>query len=229
MAPQKDPFRSARLIYRAVRGAEDDAVFAAINDDPIGYMNSNAGNNHLPGPSDAERFRKSMDDNLLSAIICLPEDLPAPPPPPGSSSTPETTTTTANSNPNPRAGTPIGQIHLSNLSPRMRHHRNTEIGIDILPAYQGRGYGSEAIRWVLDYAFHRAGLHKVRIRAFEWNEGACRLYQRLGFVEEGRERESLWHEGRWWDGVEFGMVEGEWRALVEEEKKKKGEEKEVVV
>ncbi|KAF2439623.1 acyl-CoA N-acyltransferase, partial [Karstenula rhodostoma CBS 690.94] len=110
-------------------------------------------------------------------------------------------------------GTPIGQIHLNRSSPRMSHHRNTEIGIDILPAYQGRGYGSEAIRWVLEYAFLRAGLHKVRIRAFGWNEGACRLYRRLGFVEEGRERESLWHEGRWWDGVEFGMVEGEWGVL----------------
>lgn len=66
-------------------------------------------------------------------------------------------------------------------------------------------------------------MHKVRIRAFGWNEGAVRLYARLGFVEEGREREALWHEGRWWDGVEMGMVEGEWRAM--EEERKRGEEK----
>ncbi|KAF9728865.1 hypothetical protein PMIN03_005120 [Paraphaeosphaeria minitans] len=214
MASQKDPFRSARLIYRAVRGAEDDAIFAAINDDAFGYMNSNAGNNHLPGPSDAEKFRKSLEENLLSAIICLPEDVPAPPPPPTSSPTPTPTPISTPTTPPPRPGTPIGQIHLTSLPPHMRHHRSTEIGIQILPAHQGRGYGSEAIRWALAYAFHRAGLHKVRIRAFAWNEGACRLYARLGFVEEGRERESLWHEGRWWDGVEFGLVEGEWRALV---------------
>lgn len=95
----------------------------------------------------------------------------------------------------------------------MAHHRNTEMGIDILPPYQGKGYGTEAIRWALEYAFHRAGLHKVRIRAFEWNEGAVRLYPRLGFALEGRERESLWHEGRFWDGIEFGMVESEWREI----------------
>lgn len=56
---------------RAVRGAEDDAFFAQINDDRLGYMNSNGGNNHLPGPGDAERFRKSMEDNLISAVRML--------------------------------------------------------------------------------------------------------------------------------------------------------------
>jgi len=41
------------------------------------------------------------------------------------------------------------------------------------------------------------------------------LYERLGFKHEGRERESCWHEGRWWDGVEMSMLEGEWRQLQE--------------
>ncbi|KAJ4299412.1 hypothetical protein N0V90_004657 [Kalmusia sp. IMI 367209] len=208
---------------RAVRGADDDAFFSQINEDRIGYMNSNGSNIRLPGPSDAERFRKSMDDNLISAIICLPEKVTAP--------VLQLclniafnaymlTVRAVEGADQERAGTPIGQVHLSGSSIRMAHHRNTEIGIDILPAYQGKGYGSEAIRWVLEYAFKRAGLHKVRIRAFGWNEGACRLYQRLGFVLEGTEREALWHEGRFWDGLEFGMVDREWWALQEAEKQK---------
>ncbi|KAF2652383.1 acyl-CoA N-acyltransferase [Lophiostoma macrostomum CBS 122681] len=119
--------------------------------------------------------------------------------------------------PQPKArkeyGTPIGEIHLKSLPASLSHHRTSEIGLDILPEYQGRGYGSEAINWALDYAFRRAALHRVSIRAFGWNEGALRLYGRLGFREEGRLRESLWHEGRWWDGVIFGMLEGEWAEL----------------
>jgi RimJ/RimL family protein N-acetyltransferase len=65
----------------------------------------------------------------------------------------------------------------------------------------------------MDYAFRRAGFHRLRIRAFEWNTGAIRLYEKLGFVHEGRERESYWHEGRWWDGVGMSMLEGEWREM----------------
>jgi hypothetical protein len=45
-------------------------------------------------------------------------------------------------------------------------------------------------------------------------------------VLEGREREAIWHEGRFWDGVEYSMLEGEWKAMME--RKKKGGEKEVV-
>jgi RimJ/RimL family protein N-acetyltransferase len=41
------------------------------------------------------------------------------------------------------------------------------------------------------------------------------LYEKIGFKVEGREREAYWHEGRWWDGVELGMLEGEWRSLKE--------------
>jgi RimJ/RimL family protein N-acetyltransferase len=109
-------------------------------------------------------------------------------------------------------GIAIGEIHLSKLAPGAQHHRWTEIGIDILPNFQGKGYGREAIEWALDYAFRRAGLHRVKIRAFEWNTGAVKLYEKLGFKHEGRERETLWHEGRWWDGVMMGMLEGEWWA-----------------
>jgi RimJ/RimL family protein N-acetyltransferase len=185
-----DPFRSARLFYRAVRGPDDDAIFAAINDDRAGYMNSNASNNRLPTPADATDFRKSVSEDLLGAIICLPCDDDA-----------------------TKAGIAIGEIHLKGLPPRLIHHRNTEVGVDILPEWQGKGYGSEAILWSLDFAFRRVGLHKVRIRAFEWNIGAVRLYERLGFTFEGRDREALWHEGRFWDSIEMGMVDREWWAM----------------
>ncbi|KAA8623643.1 acetyltransferase [Pyrenophora tritici-repentis] len=84
---------------------------------------------------------------------------------------------------------------------------------DALLAYRGYGYGSEAIRWAMDYAFRRAGLHSMRMRAFGWNMGAIRLYEKLGFIMEGREREAVWFEGRWWDSVTLGMLEDEWRGL----------------
>ncbi|KAF2682959.1 acyl-CoA N-acyltransferase [Lentithecium fluviatile CBS 122367] len=183
----RDPFMSARLIYRAIRVPEDDALFAAINDDRVGYMNSNASNVKLPTPSDATKFREKCAEELLAAVICLP----------------------ASEEPS-KPGTSIGQIHLKGFPPRFMHHRNTEIGLDILPQWQGKGYGSETINWALEYAFLKVGLHKVRIRAFGWNEGAMRLYERLGFKLEGREREALWHEGRFWDGIEYGMIDREW-------------------
>lgn len=93
------------------------------------------------------------------------------------------------------------------------------MGIRIIPEGQGKGYGSEAIKWVLEWGFLVAGLHRVSIGCFAFNEGARRLYERLGFVVEGRTREVAWKNGGWHDCIEMGMLEGEWREkyLVREE------------
>ncbi|KAH7383798.1 acyl-CoA N-acyltransferase [Pyrenochaeta sp. MPI-SDFR-AT-0127] len=223
MAEQRpSPFSSTRLIYRAVRQPEDLAVFKAINDDQIGYQNSNASNIKLAGDADAEKFMKATaEESLLGAIIWLPLAT-------NGDNSKEKIDSEIKKMRDAGAvaeswGVAIGELHLSMLPPHLTHHRHTELGIDILPAFQGRGYGAEAITWALDYAFRRAGLHRVRIRAFEWNVGAIRLYERLGFKEEGREREVLWFEGRWWDGVMMGMLEGEWWAL-QNKKDDKGKE-----
>lgn len=132
-----------------------------------------------------------MSKCLLGVVICLPCN--------DETNTPKT---------------PIGAIHLSKLPENQTHHRSTEIGIEILREYQGKGYGSEAIRWVLGWAFERLGLHRVQVRAFGWNVRAIELYKRLGFKEEGRWREALWHEGRWWDDVQLSILEDEWKCSV---------------
>ncbi|KAM0805902.1 acyl-CoA N-acyltransferase [Usnea florida] len=109
---------------------------------------------------------------------------------------------------------PIGQIHL-HPPPSESHHRKASLSINILPAHQNHGYGTEALQWVLQWGFQTAGLHRVELFCFEWNEGARRLYERVGFRLEGRRREALWFEGRWWDLLEFGLLEGEWRGRSE--------------
>lgn len=58
-----------------------------------------------------------------------------------------------------------------------------------------------------------AGLHRIQIIAFSFNDGAMRLYERMGFREEGRQRESMWFNGGWHDTVTYGMLEQEWREL----------------
>jgi RimJ/RimL family protein N-acetyltransferase len=222
---QVSPFSSARLNYRAIRPA-DSALFAAITADTVGYINSSTTNIHLATAADADGFMKECSEEmLLGAAIWLKHspDL-----------TPHQIDVMISESKDhgrehmvEKYGVAIGEIHLRRLKPDQAHHRFTEIGLDILPEYQGKGYGGEAITWALDYAFRLAGLNRVRIRAFEWNAGALRLYERLGFKHEGREREAYWHEGRFWDGIEMGMLEREWREMQEEGKEKMEKEQSV--
>ncbi|KAF2721194.1 acyl-CoA N-acyltransferase [Polychaeton citri CBS 116435] len=209
-----NPFQSERLIYRAVE-EEDDAFFNVLNSDPVSYMNSAP---FLPvplGKAGAKGYREWLDSCILGVVICLPAPAPA------AIAAATTTTTglpaTALATPDVSKPIPIGAISLSGTKPGLRHHRNTMIGLNIAGPYQGQGYGSEAIKWALRWAFKRAGMHKVEIGAFSYNEGAVRLYDRLGFKEEGRKRQQLWHDGQWHDIVESGMLEDEWRELYGEQ------------
>jgi RimJ/RimL family protein N-acetyltransferase len=81
----------------------------------------------------------------------------------------------------------------------------------------GRGYGTEATRLMLDHAFGRLGLHRIALFVFEFNERAIRTYRRCGFVVEGRARESIFRDGRWWDELAMSVLESDWRRLREAE------------
>ena len=80
------------------------------------------------------------------------------------------------------------------------------------PAYLDRGYGTEASRLLLDYAFAVLGYHKVNLDLFEYNARAQAMYEKLGFVQEGRRRENHWSRGRFWDDILMGVTAEEWWA-----------------
>jgi RimJ/RimL family protein N-acetyltransferase len=216
------PFRSRRLLYRAFNSPEDDEFFARVKRDPIAFGNIAPILQRPMSNAYLNETKKDLQDKmLLYVIICkIRED----------DATEEAATETSAGNANPGGHTkkrtktwmeiekdsePIGTLCLSSTSALMAVHRSTEIGISILEAYQGQGYGTESIRWVTDWAFREAGMHRVGISALGWNERAAKLYQRLGFKLEGRQREIFWRDGQWWDYILMAMTEDDWRQLKE--------------
>jgi RimJ/RimL family protein N-acetyltransferase len=92
-------------------------------------------------------------------------------------------------------------------------HRHAELGIMVgSKPDQGQGYGRDAIVTVLRYAFDTLGLHRVYLRCQPGNERALKAYRAVGFVEVGRERESVFIDGRFRDHLLFDMLEDEFRS-----------------
>lgn len=60
------------------------------------------------------------------------------------------------------------------------------LGILLRPGRWGQGYGTEAVRAALDYAFRTLGLRRVRLRTFAHNLRAQRAFKKAGFREVGR-------------------------------------------
>ena len=62
--------------------------------------------------------------------------------------------------------------------------------------YQGRGYGREAVRLVLEEMCREAQFDKVVLCYIEGNEAARRLYESFGFAETGRDEDEIIMEAR---------------------------------
>ncbi|NWF64122.1 MAG: GNAT family N-acetyltransferase, partial [Chloroflexi bacterium] len=79
------------------------------------------------------------------------------------------------------------------------------------PEFRGKGFGSQALRLLLDYAFYELSLTRVTAVVPAYNEGAIRLFERFGFIEESRRRNAIYLDDRFWDVVGFGLLNAEWR------------------
>jgi RimJ/RimL family protein N-acetyltransferase len=74
------------------------------------------------------------------------------------------------------------------------------------PAVRGRGFGTEAGRAVVDWAFDAVGLHRISLEVYVFNPAARRSYEKIGFVVEGRARDALRWDGTWTDAVLMAML-----------------------
>lgn len=108
-------------------------------------------------------------------------------------------------------GTCIGTARLHSLDEANGCARFA-IGI-FSPRFWGQGYGAEATRLVLCYAFVELKLHRVDLRVLAFNERAIRCYERCGFLQEGVEREGSLIGGVWQTDVLMSILEHEYRAL----------------
>lgn len=80
-------------------------------------------------------------------------------------------------------------------------------------AERGKGYGKEALKLLLDFAFKELNLHRVQLNVFSYNQKAINLYEKLGFKHEGTYREFIHRDGKRWDMYLYGILENEWSEI----------------
>lgn len=108
----------------------------------------------------------------------------------------------------------VGIISLVNIDTK---NRSAECIIDIGDkSVWGKGIGTQALSLVIDYAFNELNMHRVYLQVFSFNERAIGLYQKLGFIEEGRLREALYRDGNWHDIVQMSILKSEYKNKAKE-------------
>jgi RimJ/RimL family protein N-acetyltransferase len=92
------------------------------------------------------------------------------------------------------------------------HNRAAHIGISLLPAFRGRGLGTDAVRVLCRYGFAVRGLHRLQAGTLAGNEAMIQAATRAGFAREGTLRHSAWVSGDFTDVVILGLLATEWEA-----------------
>ncbi len=102
------------------------------------------------------------------------------------------------------SGQHIGNIRLFNFHPT---HRRAELSIMIFDrACWSRGYATEAMRAVTDFAFERLGLHRICADYYATNRASARLFAKAGFAVEGVFRDHFHVDGGFVDSVRVGKL-----------------------
>jgi len=92
-------------------------------------------------------------------------------------------------------------------------NRSAEFGILIgEKSFWDHGYGTEATLLTLKHGFETINLNRIYLHVFETNLRAVHVYTKIGFVPEGRLRQTLFRNGRYTDTHVMSVLRSEWDA-----------------
>ncbi len=101
-------------------------------------------------------------------------------------------------------GRAIGDIDLFHIDQRSR---NAVVGLGIwCEEDRGRGFGTDALRTMVRWAFRHLNLHRIELSVEPDNARAVRVYEKLGFVREGMRREHHYDDGCYRDELIMGLL-----------------------
>jgi len=90
-------------------------------------------------------------------------------------------------------------------------NRYAKIGIVIgEKEYWSNGYGTDAMRLMLDFGFNIRGYNNINLNVFEYNKRALACYEKLGFKRQGAWRECLIRGQERWDCLHLDMLAEEY-------------------
>lgn len=101
----------------------------------------------------------------------------------------------------------IGTVGLENIK---SIERSAVLGIFIgEKEYRSNGYGTEAIKLLLEYGFKYLNLHSIRLDLLSVNERAHKCYLKCGFKDTGCSRQSIYLNGKYYDKLHMDILEDE--------------------
>lgn len=102
---------------------------------------------------------------------------------------------------------PVGLARLDDID---KINRSICVGLDIVTEHRGHGHGKAGFKLILDYCFKELNMHRVWLLVLDTNTRAYELYKKLGFVEEGSQRERIYRDGKYHNYIMMSILRNEY-------------------
>lgn len=102
----------------------------------------------------------------------------------------------------------VGNCQMGRINWR---NRSSEIGLFIGDKdYWNKGYGTQVMQLMLRHGFDTLNLNRIFLRVYEANQRGVRVYEKVGFVHEGRMRQAEFRDGKMMDVLIMSVLRSEW-------------------
>ncbi len=101
----------------------------------------------------------------------------------------------------------IGEFRFTRLR---WYNRKSEVSIILKKEFQSKGYGTEVMKTMIEFAFNKMNLYRLEAEVIEFNIASIKLLESLGFQKEGVLREAKYSGGKYWDIFRYGLLKKEW-------------------
>lgn len=98
---------------------------------------------------------------------------------------------------------PVGMIDLFDFNPQ---HNRVGVGILILPENQGKGYGSEALKMIIDYAFTYLNVHQIFANITVDNHKSIPLFEKFNFKKIGIKKDWIYANPDYKDEILYQLI-----------------------
>ena len=69
------------------------------------------------------------------------------------------------------------------------------------------------MKLLLEYGFNTLNLNRIDLKVNDFNSRAIKCYQKIGFIEEGRMRQSCFRNGKYHDQIIMSVLRSEWKGM----------------
>jgi ribosomal-protein-alanine N-acetyltransferase len=105
----------------------------------------------------------------------------------------------------------IGEIGYTVQNCNFENEKIVHLGYFIHKEYWGKGITTEAVKAIIEYAFSEGNVHKIETGCLKDNVASEKIMLKCGFTREALKKDHVFHDGKWRDRVEYGLLKNEYK------------------